>query len=214
MKREKDDKKHKHNTTVTQQEERIAAMNPKITASHQQPSLNTWMRTSRGAGEAAGSIWLTDFGSADSVDGSVRFQNWPSSESRQESFFSLSNDTHKDYDAASDFETFAAGKLGGLPTGTDSQNAEIVNAILAGEVVNLESEDDVRKSESYKDNYNDEDNEEDHDGDDMINPSSDIALEDTIGISNGYSIVSLWIAVTSRPQRLALKHNPIHWTYW
>ena len=109
--------------------------------------------------------------------------------------------------------SWVACKLSGLPMGTDSRNAEVVNAILAGEVVNLESEDDDRKSESDNDKDNDEENEEYHDGDDMINLAFDFALEDTIGVSNGHSIVSLWIAVTSRPRRFTLKCNPIHYTY-
>ena len=45
------------------------------------------------------------------------------------------------------YETLAVCKLGDLPIGTDFRNAGIINAILAGIVVNLECEDDDEESD-------------------------------------------------------------------
>ena len=46
--------------------------------------------------------------------------------------------------------TLAVGKLGDLPIGTDPRNAEMIIAILAGVVVNLECEDDDKESDYKK----------------------------------------------------------------
>ena len=71
----------------------------------------------------------------------------------------------------------------------------VIEAILAGQVVSLEGEDDDRELESdYEDSESntDEDNQDD-DGDDVINLSVDIA-PNTIGTSDVDLLVLLWMA--------------------
>ena len=94
-------------------------------------------------------------------------------------------------------ETFP-GKPFDLPIGTDSRNAEIINAILAGTVMNLEYDDadeesDLeRKSDNKLDTELDDDldDDEDDDKDNMIHPSFDVAST-TSSTSNGYNILLL-----------------------
>ena len=57
-------------------------------------------------------------------------------------FLGIFTDTHKGFNTASDFTSLAANKPGGFLIATGPRNEMMVDAILAGQVVELECEGD------------------------------------------------------------------------